>query len=425
MFLPARGARALGRAGSFVAGADDGGSLYYNPAGFADVDGVGLLLDVSLVFQQVDYDRVDSGGNLQPRVSGDMNLLPIPTLALSWKPKKVPWFTLAGGVWVPNIGIDSYPENGPQRYSNVTINGSLLAVIELAAAFRINEHFWLGAGFQTMYFHFHSRVMLSACPSQVDCAPEDPSFDALTELDATSAFTPSGNIGMTVAYPKFRVGLSLQLPFFVRADGDVRTRLPSNPMFDGASVHGSSLSVAFDIPAMLRLGVEYRPLPQLRLEVGLDYEAWRMQDQLKITPHDIFIHQPGIGDYYLKPLSLNRSLGDSFAVHIGGEYEAIRRRLVVRAGWLLETSATPDETAGVLIPDGLKNMIALGIGVYVWKLRLDLGYSHIFTLDRTVDYRTTQANQLNPIQPGIAVAVGGGTYHIADDVLALGFDGRF
>src|SRR5262245_26005270 len=101
MTLPARGARPLGRAGSFVAGADDGGALYYNPAGFADIDGVGLLLDAGLVFQQVDYTRVDSGGNRQPTVSGEIGILPIPTLALSYKPKKVPWLTLNGGVWTP------------------------------------------------------------------------------------------------------------------------------------------------------------------------------------------------------------------------------------------------------------------------------------------------------------------------------------
>src|SRR5258706_613484 len=77
MFLPARGARPLGRAGSFVAGADDGGALYYNPAGLADIDGIGLLFDAGLVLQQVQYDRVDSGGNKQPRANGSIDILPI------------------------------------------------------------------------------------------------------------------------------------------------------------------------------------------------------------------------------------------------------------------------------------------------------------------------------------------------------------
>jgi long-chain fatty acid transport protein len=426
MFLPGRGARPLGRAGSFVAGADDGNALYYNPAGFSDIDGVSLLLDAGLVFQQLDYDRVDSGGNPQARASGNMNILPLPTLALSWKPKKARWLTIFGGAWVPYIGINSFAETGPQRYSVIGINGSLLATLELGASFRINEHFWLGAAFQTMYFHFHAVKILSSCPSQVPCAPEDPSFDALTQLDATSAFTPSGIIGMTVAYPKFRIGFSLQLPFFIRADGDVKTRLPSNPLFDGSSINGSAVSVNFDLPLMARLGVEYRPLKQLRIELGIDYEAWRMQDQMTIQPHGIYIDGvPGIGKYYLPTLHENRSLNDSVSVHIGAEYEAVKRRLLVRLGYSVETSATPDETASVLVPDGLHNMIALGLGVYLWKFRLDLGYAHIFTLDRSVDYQKSQAYQINPIQPNIQIGVGGGTYHISDDVLALGFDARF
>jgi long-subunit fatty acid transport protein len=151
-----------------------------------------------------------------------------------------------------------------------------------------------------------------------------------------------------------------------------------------------------------------------------------MQDRLTIQPQGIYIDNvPGIGRYYLNTLYENRELRDSFSVHLGGEYEAVKKRLLVRLGWMIETSATPDETASVLAPDGLHNVIALGLSVYVWKFRLDLGYSHIFTNERTVDYRRSNSLQLNPIQPGIAVPVTGGTYRVSADVLALGFDGRF
>jgi long-subunit fatty acid transport protein len=277
--------------------------------------------------------------------------------------------------------------------------------------------------------------MLSACASQFDCAPEDPSFDSLTELDATSGFTPSGIVGLTVAYPKVRGGFSFQLPFFVRADGDVRSRLPTNPMFDGSVINGSSVSLAFDLPLMARLGVEYRPIPPVRVELGLDYESWSMQDRLTIHPHGIHIDNvPGLGTYYLKTMYEQRNLNDSVSVHIGGEWEAVKNRLVVRAGYLIETSATPDSSASVLVPDGLHNMLSLGVGVKLGKVRLDLGYAHIFTLDRTVDHCASRSLQIDPIQPGTglypcgpkdAIPVGGGTYHISDDLLALGLDARF
>ncbi len=423
MFLPGRGARPLGRAGSFVAGADDGGALYYNPAGLADIDGVSALVDVGLVLQRTHYDRVDSGGNPQPGVDGSVDLLPIPTLTITWKPRKVPRFTVAGGVWVPYLGLNSYPETGPQRYSSITINGSLLVVMELAAAYRITDHVWVGAGLQNMILKFKSRVDLSAC-TELNCAPEDPGFDALTDLDATSAFTPSGNFGLTIAYPKLRGAVALQLPFFVRADGQVHSRLPTDPFFANAMVVGSSASVDFDLPLMLRAGIEYRPFRRLRVELGFDYEAWSMQKDLTIQPHGIYIDGvPGIGKYYLNTMHLVRDLDDSFSVHLGGEYEAIRDRLVVRAGYLFETSATPNATATVLTADGLHNMVSLGLGVRVGPVRLDVGYAHLFTADRTVT--NSKSLQLNPINPSIMVPVGNGTYKIDADIVSAGLDARF
>ena len=96
MFLPFRGARATGRAGAFTAGVDDASALYYNPAGMADIDGWSFLIDGALVLQRVGYDRVDSGGNPQPHVDGSMNVLPLPTIALTYKPRTIKgrWVTL-------------------------------------------------------------------------------------------------------------------------------------------------------------------------------------------------------------------------------------------------------------------------------------------------------------------------------------------
>ncbi len=80
---------------------------------------------------------------------------------------------------------------------------------------------------------------------------------------------------------------------------------------------------------------------------------------LTIQPHGIYIDNvPGIGRYYLNTLHENRQLSDSVSVHVGGEWEALKERLYLRLGYLLETSATPDRTASVLAPDGLHNMIA-------------------------------------------------------------------
>ncbi|HEY2748615.1 MAG TPA: outer membrane protein transport protein [Polyangia bacterium] len=428
MFLPFRGARATGRAGAFTAGVDDASALYQNPAGMADIEGWSFLVDGALVLQQVGYDRVDSGGNPQPHVQGSMNVLPLPTLALTYQPPQIRgrWLTVGVGVWVPYLGVDSWPQNGPQRYSNITLNGSLLGVVELAASFKIRDWFRIGVGFENMIIHFNSRVMLSAC-TELNCAPEDPGFDSLTQVDTNSAFTPSGVIGAIFAFQKFRAGLNLQLPFFVRSSGTVATRLPTDPFFANSEVKGNSISVDFNLPLTLRGGVEYRISPRLRVELDLDYEAWSMQQSFKIIPRGVYISGvPGIGNYYLNAMTLVRGLNDTFAVHLGGEADVIKKRIggmVLRAGWALETSATPNETASVLTPDALKNIITVGGSLLLGPVRLDLGYAHVFFADR--DVTNSRSLQLNPIQPSLAVPVGNGRYTASADVLTAGLEARF
>ncbi|HEX9100608.1 MAG TPA: outer membrane protein transport protein, partial [Polyangia bacterium] len=374
------------------------------------------------------YDRVDSGGNPQPHVDGSMNVLPLPTIALTYKPPQIKgrWVTFGLGVWVPYLGVNTWPQNGPQRYSNISINGSLLGVVELAASFRIKDWFWLGVGLQNMILHFHSRVMLSAC-SELNCAPEDPGFDSLTQVDSDSAFTPSGVIGAIFAFEKFRAGLNLQLPFFVRSSGTVATRLPTDPFFANSAVHGDSIGVDFNLPLTLRAGLEYRPWRRVRLELDFDYEAWSMQQSFKITPHNVYISGvPGVGNYYLAPLTLVRGLNDTFAVHLGAEVTTLDRKMggmILRAGWALETSATPDETASVLTPDALRNVISIGGALVLGPVRLDLGYAHVFFADRNVT--NSRSLQLNPIQPSLAVPVGNGRYTVSADVLTAGLEARF
>ena len=236
MFLPARGARALGRGGAFTAGVDDGSAIYYNPGGLSDISDISVLVDGALIFQRAGYDRVDSGGNPQPHVQAQMNLIPIPTLAITWQPRGIRgrWVTFAGGIWTPYLGLDTWPATGPQRYSNITLNGSLLAVAELAVSFKITDWFRIGVGLENMFIHFKSEVALSAC-TQLNCAPEDQGFDAPTQVESDSWFTPSAVVGAIFKFDKIRIGANLQLPFWVHSTGTVASRLPTDPFFANAA----------------------------------------------------------------------------------------------------------------------------------------------------------------------------------------------
>src|SRR5690606_16940666 len=125
-----------------VAGADDLGSIAYNPAGLADA-GSSLLLDAAIVNVRTDFTRRsivdDSAGNPSevtfPTVKGTTPFLPIPTIAGSWSPSfRSNMFTFALGVYAPYAALSSYPETidrqpAPSRYSLVSLDGSALVVI--------------------------------------------------------------------------------------------------------------------------------------------------------------------------------------------------------------------------------------------------------------------------------------------------------
>jgi long-chain fatty acid transport protein len=288
---------------------------------------------------------------------------------------------------------------------------------------RITPEFYIGAGFQNLYFSLNNKTVLAGC-TQINCAPEDPQFDALTQVKATAPFTPSGNFGMLFVNRWVRVGASVQMPYWVHASGTVATKLPSDPQFDGATVVGNGINVDVNLPLIVRGGVEIRPHKHGRFEIGADYEMWSTQQSISFAPQGVYIdHIAGIGRYDLRPMTLDRGMTDVVSVHIGGEIDVLPKRLTLRAGYMFESSAVPDAYLTVLTPDGDKHLVTLGASLRIGSWRLDAAYGHFFQPDRTVT--ESKSLQLNPIQPSIAVPVGAGTYHVVTDVLAVGLEKRF
>src|SRR5262245_39823592 len=135
MYYSERGVRPLARGGAFVAGADDLGSIAYNPAGIADA-GSSILADFAWVNVTTEFTRrslvSDSAGNESivefPKVTGTTPFLPIPTVAGSYAtPDRQ--FTFAAGIYAPYAALSNYPEtvNGQpaaSRYSLVSLDGS-------------------------------------------------------------------------------------------------------------------------------------------------------------------------------------------------------------------------------------------------------------------------------------------------------------
>jgi len=247
MVLPFRGVRDAARGGALVAGADDAEAIWLNPAGTAHVTDTTVFVTTMYVNQQVDYARIDSGGNQLATVSNDHPGQPIPSMGVA-----VPIgdkLVVGGGTWTPYAGLHRYAIDGAQRYGSISIAETKIIYLTASAADSISDKVRVGVTLQDMVTQLDSRVVLSGCPGQTICAPEDPEFDADARLKQTDAFAPSASFGVQVdATPRLTFGAMVQLPAKIAgATGTLQTKLPSSGFYEGATVVGDSADPRRDI----------------------------------------------------------------------------------------------------------------------------------------------------------------------------------
>lgn len=443
-----RGVRPLGRGGAFVAGADDGGAVYYNPAGLIDA-GSSILFDASWVnfsseytrksnLRQVDPNTGETVGTYErtfPTVDGSTPFLPIPTLVGTWAPHRD--VVLALGAYAPYSALTSYPEEvdgqpAPQRYSLYSLEGSLLAVLGLWGAYAPIDQIRIGAGFNALVGNFRSTLAFSGClPDRFFCSPENPFWDVEGEIAVGPIFAPSANVGVIVEpIPDWRLGVSFQGPFAIDAPATLRTRLPQAPPFAEAEQVGENATVKFDLPWALRLGVETRAIvPELRLEIAFDYSAWSTHDRIEVEPDGIYLSNIATlpTEYYIPPVAIERGFQDAIGVRVGGEYAVKATEdltLDLRAGLSYETSGIEPEYLTVLTIDANKVTPSIGAGLHVEEdLRFDFVFAYVIAETVEVGPDEGRVTQVVPVLANPSESpdiVNGGTYASRALILGLG-----
>lgn len=452
LFFSDRGTRPLARGGAFVAGADDLGAVYYNPAGIVEA-GTSVLVDATYMHFGTDYTRTarvpqldpNTGQTIthydvrQPTVSGHSAFLPIPTLAVSYGfSDKV---AAAIGVYAPNAALPTFPAtvNGqpaPQRYSAITEDGSALVVLGAYVSVRPIPQWEIGAGPTLMVGKFVAEHALSACvPQTFICAQEQPEWDAETRLSA-GIVAPSGTIGTTIIpIEQVRIGAAFQLPYSINSDADIDVRLPSSALFDNASVSNPHANLKFKLPWIARGGVEVRPARDTRIEVAFDYEKWSMHDQIAITPKGSTLDNVALlpSSYPFNSLNLARHFQDSWSIRLGGEQRVVASpstAVSIRAGVSYEKSAVPAAYLSTLSLDADKVMLATGAGLHLGDhLRLDGTFAYYVVPDQQV---SVDQAKLFPVQvvranvpPGSIQPVNAGHYAMSAFLVGLGMNYKF
>ncbi len=463
LYLTDRGSRQLGRGGAFVAGTDDGQSLWYNPAGLAYTGRKQLHVDGTLSFFRGSFQRAtrDDVNGQPPKVSAEAAKLPIPLFAYS-DSLGIPDFSFGAAIMAPNAVMMSWPENlgvgadgmsipAPTRHSLISMQGSAIANLAIGAAWHGIEGLSLGAGVHAIASRFRAALYLSACDYGVLCKqPENPDWEAPATFDLERSLTATGILGAIYRWDMFKFGASLMLPYTIQGEAKLTTQLPNAPLFgpsdcgdlkaresrpDCAKMRGDRADVELDFPLVARLGAEIQPIQALRVEVGVVYEGWSRQKELRVKPKNISIVDAlALDEYQVGPIAVKRGLQDVYSLRLGGEFAPTASLpLVVRTGLIVENSGIPDRTLTPLTLDSKKLLVGIGASCELMDgMWVDLMYAHMFMANRTVS--TSAVYPQNPLRPPPPPArpndpqpqlaqpepIGNGAYAMEADLMGVG-----
>lgn len=441
-YIPERGARALSLGGAFIAGADDLNAQWLNPAALTRLSkDFALYVDLGLIFSDQSFARQSDEEVIRkdptyadgiPSVSDEGPPFPDPSLAIATNFGLEDWvFCL--GAYGPYAGTNQWPEDGPQRYSLVSLQ-AVEFFAQLSVAWRPSDRFSIGIGLQSVMTSIKQRLVISSYPG-VFGWPEQRDLDVLAQVDVVDAFTPSGNLGLLITpVDGFDIGLSAQLPVSADLSGKLKTRRPSHYYFSDTQIVGDNINVKLDFPWIFRVGLRAFDPDLWSVELAAVLEMWSALDAISVAPGEggiAFTNVPGIGTYNVKPFSIEQRYDDVVSIRLGGSWSPSRGDFTVRAGVFYETGAAPDETLSVLDIDGDKLGFAVGGTLRLGKFQIDLTAAWVETFERTVT--NSEKTQVNPIYTADPTpydetgpsTIGNGTYSARNIILATTFSAGF
>jgi long-chain fatty acid transport protein len=176
---------------------------------------------------------------------------------------------------------------------------------------------------------------------------------------------------------------------------------PGGPLVD------QSVEASLTFPAQAVVGLSFAATPQLDLAAEYQWTGWSSFDEIS----------PDFETLEMSPLVLNYE--DAHTFRFGGSYLA-SPEMALRAGFLFNTAATPDETVTPILPEAKRWLATVGLGYDFGTIRADLFYNFVNQDDRRGRVRSP-----GPGQSGEQLNIGmyESTAHLVGITLSYGLGG--
>lgn len=460
------GAKAVGRGGAFVARADDLSAAFYNPAGFAHLDGSLIQLDNKLGYGTLSYTR-QATWNAKPPSDPRGN----PPTPFDPVRNAEPWRPIG-----PLVGVGSdfglrdwgfalvfytpsnasnmeYPLDGGQRYMMVN-REALMFNTTVSAAWAPVDELSIGMSVQALVApSIVYELVVDANPSTMGFWPVSSPFDVLATIDVADWFTLTTIVGLSYRPTScLEFGLSGQvIPTSIHAKGTLSI-VPVNPdtldVLEGYDIEpedaivlnrngapSNEVSLSMPLPLTARAGVRYihrdgqRELFDVELDVS--YERWSAVRNFELDSHGLTatFNNPAFPPTPLPISALNvpKRWRDTWTVALGADY-ALWQDTTLRVGTYYETPLASAGYANVDFPTGAHLGMTFGASFNLGALKLGAAYEYRHMLDIELREDDAKVLQLKPAISGNPEAefpvVNAGTYrhHTHNVVLSAAYE---
>lgn len=411
-----QGTCAMGRAETGVAKpCDDASGIFYNPAALAGTDGLTLSGGLTVVAAGGDF--TDDYTRRETEIQNDP--IPVPHLFAAYG--VTPDLAVGLGVYVP-YGLETvWPADWEGAFEGYD-NGVQAFYIQPTVAYRITDRITVGGGpiVGISNVALSQRLDLSQQSAAGLGLPQGSTFGAIgvpfhtafadAELEATGATAFGGHVGVTADLTdRLHVGARFMLPMTFDYEGDavftqVETGLviPANfgpvpagtpvdaivePQFDetDGALRDQDVETSIELPMSFVAGVAYDATEKLTLLADYQFTGWSSFDQIVLEFENDDLNSVREENYE-----------GTHALRFGAEYVA-SDLLTVRAGYLYNTSAAPDETVTPLLPESDRNHVTLGVSVRpVDALEIAVAYQRLMQNDRRGRVRDTIPGETDP-----------------------------
>jgi long-subunit fatty acid transport protein len=452
-------ARAAGRAGAFVARADDPMAVHYNPAGLATIGGTAIMVGNRFSHNGYSYTRAptldwgNAPGGVAPTVTFDQVSNGKP-----WQAAE-PLIAVASNLGLQDFGFAlaafaapgasnlTFPPTGGQRYMMLEREAIILNYAA-SAAWKLRDVFGVGATLEWIHVpRLDYSLVIDGSPFAGAANPVMSPLDMTAATTGSDLFTFNAILGAWYRpVPFLQFGVAGQIvPTSIETKSklavtplNIQTAGPVELTRDG--LPANDVSVILPLPLMARFGARYRGLDGMGREVfdvelDVEYETWSRVNEFAVETRHLFATFQG-SDVDLGRIAIAKRWKDTVAVKLGGDVVVIPGRLALRGGAFYETAVADAAYANVDFAGGAMygGTAGVSVGFTGWELAIAYQLRQMAAVSVTEPnarvYQQvpasaclppyTDTNSCNPNYLGQpAPAINAGTYHATFHHLSL------